>query len=77
MDCGDPSLDGELDTRSFDIGALLGAGVSVGVGSRTSITLDAMYTFGMRSIDRVLIGDANRNRTLSVTVGFSYTIGRS
>ena len=77
VDCGDPALDGELDIRSFDIGALVGAGVIIGVGSRTSMTLDAMYNFGVRSIDRVAIGEANRNRTLSVTAGLSYAIGIS
>lgn len=75
VDCDDPSLDGGLETNSFDIGVLVAAGVSVGMGNRTRLSMDAMYNFGMRGIDSNDVLDPNRNRAFMVTWGLSYTIG--
>ena len=75
VDCDDPLLDGDLDTNSFDVGALVGAGVSIGVGNQTRLSIDAMYNFGLRSIDAGEAIDRNRNRAFMVTWGLSFTIG--
>ena len=75
VDCNDPSLGGDLDTKSFDVGALVGAGVSIGVGTPARVSIDAMYNVGLRSIDASDTLDPNRNRAFMVTWGLSFTIG--
>ncbi len=67
VDCDDPGLDGDFDMSSFDVGALVGAGVSIGVGNQTRLSIDAMYNVGLRSIDAGEAIDRDRNRAFMVT----------
>ena len=75
FECDDPSLDGDFDTDSFDLGALVGAGASIGLGGRARFSLDVMYNYGLTSIVPDDAQDPNKNRAFMVTGGFSLTIG--
>ncbi len=75
VDCDDPGLNGDLDTKSFDLGALVGVGASIGLGGRTRFSLDVMYNDGLRSIVRDEVQDPNKNQTFMVTGSLSIGIG--
>ena len=60
---------------SFDVGALVAAGVSVGMGNQARLSMDAMFNLGMRSLNSGEVVDRNRNRAFMVTWGLSFTIG--
>lgn len=75
VDCGDPILDGDLDTASFDLGVLVGAGASIELGGRTSFSLDVMYNDGLKSIVPDEVQDPNRNQAFMVIGSFSLMIG--
>ena len=75
LGCDDPSFGGELQTSSFDLGCLVGFGLSLDVGARAALNFDGMFNFGFSSVDEIRIGQANRNRAFMVTAGASYAIG--
>jgi len=75
LGCDDPSFGGELQTSSFDLGGLVGFGLSLDVGARAALNFDGMFNFGFSSVDEIRIGQANRNRAFMVTAGVSYAIG--
>ena len=75
VDCDDPGLDGDLDTTSFDLGALVGAGASIRLGGRARFSLDVMYNDGLKSIVPDEVQDPNKNQTFMVTGSFSLMFG--
>ena len=75
FDCDDPGLEGEFDTDSFDLGALVGAGASIGLAGRVQFSLDVMYNYGVTSIVPDIAPEPNKNRAFMVTGGLSLTIG--
>jgi len=75
-DCdGGTDAELELQRKSTDFGAVVGAGVAIPAGSGSMI-LEGRYTFGL--VDLNDSGDSQdgfKNRAGSVFVGYSFTIG--
>ena len=51
-------------TTSFDFGALVGAGASIGLGGRARFGFDTMYNDGLKSIVPNEVQDPNKNQGL-------------
>lgn len=77
VDCDAEGSDIQFDTKSFDVGAMLGAGVSFPVGARATFLVDAFYNFGLTSIldDPENEDNSLKNRTFYGTVGVSFPMG--
>ena len=75
LECDDPLLEGDVDTAPFDIGGLLGFGLSIDLGARMALDVDGMGNLGLTPIDEPRIDEANRNRAFMVTAGLSLVVG--
>jgi len=75
LDCKDPLLEGDLDTSPFDIGGLVGFGLSIDLGDRMALDVDGMGNLGLTPIDEPRVDAANRNRAFMVTAGLSFAVG--
>jgi hypothetical protein len=74
VDCdegGDP--DDEVLTKSFDMGAMLGGGLSFGMGGATAL-VDVFYNLGLVNISDQGEGTA-KNRAIYLTAGLSFPVG--
>ncbi len=72
LDCDDPSID--LDLKSFDVGAMVGAGLDIGLTESISLHLDAFYNFGFTKIDDSGVDDDVKNRAFSILAGLSFPL---
>lgn len=66
--------DFEVDTESFDIGAMFGGGITFPLGGVTG-TVEALYNLGLRNIAGGDGGDSSKNRAFYVTAGIQIPIG--
>ncbi len=67
--------DADIETKSIDIGALGGAGLSIATAGDVSVTLDVMYNLGLRSIDDAASPDDVKNRAWSFLAGVALPLG--
>jgi hypothetical protein len=75
LECDDADAEFDGDRRKFDVGAMVGGGISVPMGPG-AVLLEGRYNFGLMN----LMKDSNetvRNRSGAVLVGYSIPIGRS
>ena len=73
-DCDDLSNTGfSVETKSFDIGAAFGAGLSFGVSDNASINLTGIWDIGLMSIDDSQFDEDVKNEAILINVGFSVT----
>ncbi len=63
----------DLDTRTVDIGAVGGFGLTLETTSSVVLSIDALYNLGLRTI--VDGGGNNRNRAFTIQAGVGFTIG--
>lgn len=75
LDCDDPLFEGDLEISPFDIGGLVGFGLSIGLGARMALDIDGMGNLGLTPIDEPRVDAANRNRAFMVTAGLSFAVG--
>lgn len=61
----------QANFHDFDFGIVAGGGINFLIGARTSLNLDARYTYGLYEI---AAGDVS-NRNLGVTAGLAFTLG--
>ena len=74
LDCDDPQID--ADVKSFDVGAMVGAGVEIGLTPTLSLVLDGFYNLGLTNFDDS--GDVDnetKNRAFSILAGLSFSVG--
>lgn len=68
--------DVEIGTKSFDVGALLGGGVSFPMGG-VRLTLEGFYNLGLANIvDDAADDETAKNRALYLTAGVAFPVGR-
>lgn len=70
VDCADAGL----DTKSFDVGLVGGAGLSFGTAGPLSIEVDALFDLGLSSISDVSGVDI-KNRSFLLTAGLAWQLG--
>ncbi len=71
VDCDE----GDLATKSVDIGAMFGGGLKFETGP-ASVVLEVAYTLGFVNIDDTPMGaDEIKNRNLSFSVGLMFPLG--
>lgn len=68
--------DGEIETKSLDIGALFGAGVSFPVGERVALVVNGGLDLGLTSIDDSAADNDIKNSTFFLDVGLGFPLGR-
>jgi hypothetical protein len=73
IDCDDPNVD--LPLKSVDLGAMVGAGLDIGLTGNVSLFLDGFYNFGLTKIDDSGVNDDTKNRALSIVAGLSFSVG--
>lgn len=66
--------DFEVDTESFDYGAMFGAGITFPLGGMTG-TLEALYNLGLANIAGGDGEDTSKNRTIYLTAGIQIPLG--
>jgi hypothetical protein len=64
-----------FETSSFDLGIMVGGGLTVAVSERFSLLLDASYTHGLTDIEDS-DEDEVKNRVFAVQAGVSFPLGR-
>ena len=69
----DPSL--ALPLKSFDLGAMVGAGLDIGLTGNVSLILDGFYNLGLTKIDDSGLNDDVKNRAFSILTGLSFSVG--
>ncbi len=65
-----------LNSNTFDVGAMVGAGMELGITENASLLLDVFYNFGLTKVERSGVDDDIKNRTLSILVGASFAVNR-
>ena len=73
-DCGAPSLDPPL--KNVDLGAMVGAGLDIGLTANVSLVLDGFYNLGLTNIDDSGVDNDTKNRAFSILAGLSFSLGR-
>ena len=73
FDCDDPTVD--VDLKSFEVGAMVGAGLDIGLTDSVSLVLDGLYNFGFTKIDDSGVDDDVKNRAFSILAGVSFSVG--
>lgn len=72
---GDCEDDG-IETKSLDIGAIFGAGVSFPVAERIALVLNGGMDLGLTSIDDSAAEDDVKNSAFFLNVGLGFPLGR-
>ena len=73
FDCDDPSIG--FDVKSFELGAMVGAGLDIGLTESVSLVLDGFYNFGFTKVDDTGFDDDIKNRAFSILAGVSFSVG--
>ena len=73
LDCDDPESNPK--TTTFDFGLLGGAGVRFAPAGRVSLTLDLLYSRGLRSILDTELAQTAENRAFTLQAGLDFPLG--
>ena len=73
IDCDDPSIG--LEVKSFEVGAMVGAGLDIGLTESVSLVLDGFYNLGLTKVDDSGVDDDVKNRAFSILAGVSFSVG--
>ena len=73
VDCDDPQFDVPL--KSVDLGAMVGAGLDIGLTGNVSVVLEGFYNLGLTKIDDSGVDDDTKNRAFSILAGLSFSVG--
>jgi hypothetical protein len=69
-----PCDETELDVNSFDVGLMGGAGVDIATSTELTITLDALYNYGLSTIDGSEDPSDVKNRAWSFLAGVAFPL---
>lgn len=69
-----PCEDAGLPVSSFDIGIMGGAGVDIATSSALTITFDALYNYGLSTVDGSDDPDDVKNRAWSFLAGLAFPL---
>ncbi len=72
LDCDDPTIN--LDLKDFEVGAMVGAGLNIGLTQSISLVLDVFYNFGITKVDDSGVDDDVKNRAFSILAGLSFPL---
>lgn len=76
IDCDEgEEEDVEFQRKSFDYGAVIGAGIQVPVGAGAFL-VEGRYTFGLADLNDSGDDNSVKNRSAAVMIGYSFTLGR-
>lgn len=75
QDCENSSFGLFRDTKTVDVGAIFGGGVSMDVGTRNSFYLEGRLNVGVRSLDNTSRRVNVRNLSFSLLAGFGFGFG--
>ena len=73
FDCDDPQVDAPL--KSIDLGAMVGAGLEIGLTESVFLVLDGLYNLGLTKMDDSGFDDDTKNRAFSFLAGLSFPLG--
>ena len=73
FDCDDPDF--EVDLKTVDFGAMVGAGLDIGVTDNISVVVEGFYNLGLTKIDDSGADDNVKNRAFSFLAGLSFSVG--
>lgn len=73
VDCDDPDF--ELDLKSVDFGAMVGAGLDIGLTDNVALIIEGFYNLGLNKIDDSGDDDDVKNRAFSLLAGLSFSVG--
>ena len=65
----------DLPLKSFDLGAMVGAGLEFGLTESASLVFDLFYNLGLTKIDNSGVDDDTKNRAFSILAGVSFPVG--
>ena len=69
----DPQFDVPL--KSVDLGAMVGAGLDIGLTGNVSVVLEGFYNLGLTKIDDSGVDDDTKNWAFSILAGLSFSVG--
>lgn len=73
LECDDPESNPK--TTTFDLGLVGGAGVRFAPAGRVSLTLDLLYSHGLRSILDTELAQTAENRAYTLQAGLDFPVG--
>lgn len=73
LECDDPESNPK--TTTFDFGLIGGAGVRFAPAARASVTMDLLYSYGLRSILDTELAQTAENRAFTLQAGLDFPIG--
>ena len=73
LDCDDPMS--EMDLKSFEVGAMVGAGLEIGLTENVSLVFDGLYNLGLTTTSDSGIVDDTKKRAFSILAGASFSVG--
>ena len=73
LECDDPESNPK--TTTFDFGLVGGAGVRFAPATRVSLTLDLLYSYGLRSILDTELAQTAENRAFTLQAGLDFPVG--
>lgn len=73
LECDDPKSNPK--TTTFDFGLVGGAGVRFAPAARVSVTMDLLYSHGLRSILDTELAQTAENRAFTLQAGLDFPIG--
>ena len=73
LDCHDPMS--ESDLKSFEVGAMVGAGLEIGLTENVFLVLDGLYNLGLTTTSDSGPVDDTKNRAFSILAGASFSVG--
>lgn len=73
LECDDPESNPK--TTTFDFGLIGGAGVRFAPAARVTVTMDLLYSYGLRSILDTELAQTAENRAFTLQAGLDFPIG--
>lgn len=73
FDCDDPEF--EVELKSVDFGAMVGAGLDISVADKVSLVIDAFYNLGLTNLDDSGDEEDGKHRAFSLLAGLSFVVG--
>lgn len=73
VECENPLVN--VEVKSFEVGAMVGVGVDIGLTESVSLLLDGLYNYGFTKVDDSGVDDDVKNRAFSLLVGLAFLAG--
>ena len=67
--------EGDCEEKFFEVGAMVGAGLKIGLTENVSLVLDGLYNHGLTTTSGSGFVDDTKNRAFSILAGASFSVG--